>query len=327
MTGDPRRVLAAGILDGRAVGARIDAILQPRGTRRSRLGTRILLATLVAAAIITTGMTTNDTPPPERLHRVVRTAQQQRADEEFFRKRDEIRAFTREHIRNTARALTRGLFRRADFSLTSNTSTGELMKALRSLALSVCLLIACVAHAQTCDVQLREFEAFAETQLASAHMAGLSVAVMKDDFVWSHGFGFADVENRIPATAESSYRLASVTKPMTAVAVLKLAEEGRIDLDAEVQKYVPSFPKKPWPITVRQLLAHLGGISHYRDLAAEQHFREPKNTAESLAVFRDFDLKRDCRCGVDHRREHDEPIPPRRQERAGGAAPDARHRR
>jgi CubicO group peptidase (beta-lactamase class C family) len=164
------------------------------------------------------------------------------------------------------------------------------MKALRSLALSVCLLAACVAHAQTYDGQLREFEAFAEKQLASAHMAGLSVAVMKDDFVWSHGFGFADIENHIPATGESSYRLASVTKPMTAVAVLKLAEEGRIDLDAEVQKYVPSFPKKPWPVTVRQLLAHLGGISHYRDLAAEQHFREPKNTAESLAVFRDFDL-------------------------------------
>jgi CubicO group peptidase (beta-lactamase class C family) len=164
------------------------------------------------------------------------------------------------------------------------------MKALRSLALSVCLLAAYVAHAQTHDGQLREFEAFAEKQLTSTHMAGLSVAVMKDDFVWSHGFGFADVENHIPATAESSYRLASVTKPMTAVAVLKLAEEGRIDLDAEVQKYVPSFPKKQWPVTVRQLLAHLGGISHYRDLAAEQHFREPKNTAESLAVFRDFDL-------------------------------------
>src|SRR3954451_16875527 len=112
-------------------------------------------------------------------------------------------------------------------------------------------------------------------------MAGLSAAGMKTNFVWSHGFGFAAAENRIPATAESSYRLASVTKPMTAVAVLKLAEEGRIDLDAEGQKYVPSFPKKQWPTTARQLLAPLGGISHYRNLAAEQHFREPKNTAES----------------------------------------------
>jgi CubicO group peptidase (beta-lactamase class C family) len=164
------------------------------------------------------------------------------------------------------------------------------MKALRLLALSVCLLVSAAAHAQRYDAELREFEAFVQKQLAAASIPGLSIAVVKDDFVWSRGFGFADVENRVAATPESSYRLASVTKPMTAVAVLKLAEEGRIDLDAEVRKYVPSFPKKQWPVTIRQLLAHLGGISHYRDLAAELHFREPKTTAESLAVFRDFDL-------------------------------------
>jgi len=164
------------------------------------------------------------------------------------------------------------------------------LKALRLLALSVCLLVSAALHAQPYDEQLRAFEAFAQQQVASAPLPGLSVAVMKGDFVWSHGFGFADLENHVAATAESSYRLASVTKPMTAVAVLKLAEEGTIDLDAEVQKYVPSFPRKPWPITLRELLAHLGGISHYRDVAAELHFREPKNTAEALAVFRDFDL-------------------------------------
>src|SRR5215212_5868488 len=103
------------------------------------------------------------------------------------------------------------------------------MKAFRLLALSVCLLVAAVANAQTYDAQLHEFEAFAEKQIAAAHMPGLSVAVMKDDFAWSRGFAFADVENRVAATADSSYRLASVTKPMTAVAVLKLADEGRID--------------------------------------------------------------------------------------------------
>jgi CubicO group peptidase (beta-lactamase class C family) len=164
------------------------------------------------------------------------------------------------------------------------------MKALRSLAVSVCLFLALASHAQPYDAPLHEFEELAQKTIASAHMPGLSVAVVKGDFAWSRGFGLADVENHVPATAESSYRLASVTKPMTAVAVLKLAEEGRIDLDAEVQAYVPSFPKKQWPVTVRQLLAHLGGISHYRDPAAELHFREPKSTAEALAVFRGFDL-------------------------------------
>jgi len=164
------------------------------------------------------------------------------------------------------------------------------LKAFRPLALFVCLLAASFARAEQYDDQLRQFETFAQKQLDAAPMAGLSVAVMKGDFVWSRAFGFADLENRVPATAASSYRLASVTKPMTAVAVLKLAEEGRLDLDAEVQKYVPSFPKKQWPVTVRQLLGHLGGISHYRNLAAELHLREPRNTPEALAIFSDFEL-------------------------------------
>ncbi|HWW61703.1 MAG TPA: serine hydrolase domain-containing protein [Thermoanaerobaculia bacterium] len=161
---------------------------------------------------------------------------------------------------------------------------------MRVLLLFVSLLSPLVTYAQTYDDQLRAFDSFAQLQMKTAQMPALSVAVMKDDFVWSKGYGFADLENKVAATAESSYRLASVTKPMTAVAIMKLVEEGKIDLDAEIQTYVPSFPRKPWPITIRQLLGHLGGISHYRDNAAEQHFRDPKSTREALAVFQDFDL-------------------------------------
>jgi CubicO group peptidase (beta-lactamase class C family) len=79
---------------------------------------------------------------------------------------------------------------------------------------------------------------------------GLSVGFIKDDFVWTKGFGFADLENKVPAKAESAYRLASITKPMTAVAVLHLVEQGKIDIDAEVQKYVPYFPKKNFPVSI-----------------------------------------------------------------------------
>jgi CubicO group peptidase (beta-lactamase class C family) len=74
------------------------------------------------------------------------------------------------------------------------------------------------------------------------------------------------------------------------VAILKLVEQGKIDLDAEVQTYVPYFPRKPQRVTVRQLLGHLGGISHYRNYNAEGRIKEPKNTRESIAIFQDFDL-------------------------------------
>lgn len=150
------------------------------------------------------------------------------------------------------------------------------------------LFAAVAAHAR--DDKVRAFEQFVEQTMKAQQMPGLSVAVMHGDFRWSRGFGFADLENQVPARAESSYRMGSVSKPFTAAAVLKLAEEGKLDLDAEVQTYVPYFPKKAHPVTVRQLLAHQGGISHYRDYMKEGRIREPKNTREALAIFQDFEL-------------------------------------
>lgn len=137
---------------------------------------------------------------------------------------------------------------------------------------------------------LREFEKFAAEQMPLDRTPGLSIAFIKDDYVWAKGFGYADMENMTPVKPESSFRMASITKTFTAFAVQQLVEAGKIDLDAEVQAYVPYFPKKKWPVTVRQLLGHLGGVSHYKNPAAEEHIKVPKNTKEAIAIFQDFDL-------------------------------------
>ena len=137
---------------------------------------------------------------------------------------------------------------------------------------------------------IKEFEKFVKEQMALDKAPGLSVGFMKGDFTWTKGFGFSDLENKVPAKPESSYRLASITKTITAIAVLQLVEAGKIDLDAEVQTYVPYFPKKKWPVTVRLLLGHIGGISHYKNYDLEGHIKVHKNTKEALAIFQDFDL-------------------------------------
>lgn len=137
---------------------------------------------------------------------------------------------------------------------------------------------------------IREFEKFAADQMPLDRTPGLSIAFMKGDFVWAQGFGHADLENMVPAKPDSSFRMASVTKTFTSFALLQLVEAGKINLDAEVQTYVPYFPRKKWPVTVRQLLGHLAGISHYKNSAAEEHLKEPKNTREAVAIFQDFDL-------------------------------------
>ena len=122
---------------------------------------------------------------------------------------------------------------------------------------------------------------------------GLSVAVARrGTVVWSEGFGLADVESGVPVTPLTRFRAGSVSKVLTAAGVAKLVEEGKLDLDAPVQRYVPGFPQKPWPITTRQLAAHTAGIRHYTDadkvrLKGAPHFA---SVSEGLALFQDDPL-------------------------------------
>src|SRR5579871_1210119 len=108
---------------------------------------------------------------------------------------------------------------------------------------------------------------------------GLAVAVLSEGcFVFADVFGWADREAEVRATLETPFGIASVTKAFTGAALLKLYEEGRIDLDAEIQRYIPEFPLHPAAsVTLRQLAAHLAGIRHWgpernADLNA-RHFR------------------------------------------------------
>ncbi|MFQ5866271.1 MAG: serine hydrolase, partial [bacterium] len=70
--------------------------------------------------------------------------------------------------------------------------------------------------------KIKLFEDFVKQQMAIDRIPGLSIGFVKDDFIWTEGFGYADLENNTPATAKSAYRLASNTKSMTAVAILQL---------------------------------------------------------------------------------------------------------
>ena len=102
--------------------------------------------------------------------------------------------------------------------------------------------------------------------MTASSVPGVSVAVVQHGQpIWSAGFGMSDLEDSAPATSSTLYRLASISKSITAVAILQLYERGKLDLDAPVQKYCPAFPQKDSPITSRQLLAHLSGIRHYSD--------------------------------------------------------------
>src|SRR5256886_8841079 len=106
---------------------------------------------------------------------------------------------------------------------------------------------------------------------------GVQVAVaINGTPVWSEGFGYADAARRRPVTRETQFRIGSVSKPLTAAAVALLYEQGELDLDAPIQRYVPTFSEKGDPITTRQLAGHLAGVRHYLDRGGLQHRLLPR---------------------------------------------------
>ncbi|HEY6060571.1 MAG TPA: serine hydrolase [Gemmatimonadales bacterium] len=116
---------------------------------------------------------------------------------------------------------------------------------------------------------------------------GIQVAVAVDGhLVWSEGFGYADVETHRPITAATMFRIGSVSKPLTADVLALLVQAGKLDLDASIQRYVPSFPAKRWPITPRALAGHLAGIRGYIDDYQENHAdRHYPTVTSGLAIF------------------------------------------
>ena len=118
---------------------------------------------------------------------------------------------------------------------------------------------------------VNEARRLARTLLVEQNLPGLSVAVALDgEIAWAEGFGWADVEGRVPVTSNTRFRLGSVSKTLTAAAVAVLYDRGRIDLDAPVQRYVPAYPEKAWTVTTRQLMGDIAGVHVIRGDSNDQ---------------------------------------------------------
>ena len=101
----------------------------------------------------------------------------------------------------------------------------------------------------------------ARAGLTEQNLPGLSVAVaVGGDIVWAEGFGWADLEKRVPVAPDTQFRIGTASIALTSAAIGLLLEEGQLNLDDEIQKHVPEFPKKQSPVTLRQLMGHLAGV-------------------------------------------------------------------
>lgn len=162
--------------------------------------------------------------------------------------------------------------------------------ALALVALSVAFATRWVAAADLPPQTADAVNAAITRLMDKEKVPGLSVAVVTDGQVSvARGFGLADIENNVPVTEETVFRLASISKMLTATAAMQLVEQGKLNLAAPIQKYVPAFPEKPWPITAELLLKHQSGIRHYKGNEVRSVVFYPK-VADALAIFKDEPL-------------------------------------
>ncbi len=147
-----------------------------------------------------------------------------------------------------------------------------------------------VSYAQQGTVAERA-SALIQEFMAETGAPGIAASVgVKGQIVWSEGFGYADVEQRVPVWPSiTRFRVGSVAKPMTALAVAQVYEQGRLNLDVPVQQYVPSFPEKKGTVTVRSLAGHLAGIRHYQ---GDEYFSQKRylTVLKGLTIFQDDPL-------------------------------------
>jgi len=126
-------------------------------------------------------------------------------------------------------------------------------QAVRSVGLAV--------PSATWPAAIEKGRQIARTGVSTQNLPGLSVAVgVGGDVVWAEGFGYADIEKQTIVTPQTQFRIADVSIPLTSAAVGLLLEQKRLNLDHDIQAYVPEFPEKPWPVMLRQLMAHTAGV-------------------------------------------------------------------
>ncbi len=149
-----------------------------------------------------------------------------------------------------------------------------------------------VAKPTTCDAPAQALQLLRVFQ-QSLGFPGFQVAAsVRGQLVLSQGIGYSDVARQLPVTTTTQFRVGSVSKALTSLALVKLVTEHRLDLDAPVQQYVPGFSAKPYPITTRELAGHLAGIRHYRpddshDAIRTEHYL---TATQALVIFQNDPL-------------------------------------
>lgn len=160
-----------------------------------------------------------------------------------------------------------------------------------TLALSVAVPLAARAAAPATDVPAK-LDQYMNAAAKVEHFMGSVLVARGDKVLLAKGYGMADLENKVPNTPDTEYRIGSITKQFTAMAILMLQAEGKLNVQDPVCKYVPKCPRDWAPIKLTNLLTHTSGIPDLTDFKNfEKTDQQPHTPAEVLALFENKPLE------------------------------------
>lgn len=151
------------------------------------------------------------------------------------------------------------------------------------------VLLACAASPpptqESRAEQVATMDSIAESPVLEGRVAGVAVAVIRGaDTLLLKSYGKGDLEWDVPLSEDAVFEIGSVTKQFTAAAVLKLRDEGKIDLDADLTEYLPDYPTRGHHIPVRRLLNHTSGIKGYTEMDAFEDIATRSLPRDSLVA-------------------------------------------
>ncbi len=161
----------------------------------------------------------------------------------------------------------------------------------KHILISSLFLICSGIRAQIAIPTIDSAKSIVQELISEENIVGLSISVsLKDSLIWSEGFGYADLEAQtLIDPAETQFRIASLSKPITATILGRMSEIGELEFDQSVYTFVPNFPKKKHDITLRNLAMHRSGIRHYRFYESEN--KKEMSLEDGLKIFSRSRLK------------------------------------
>lgn len=158
-------------------------------------------------------------------------------------------------------------------------------KLLLLLAFHFLSIISIEAQDLSCQI-----DSLFKEKIKAAGIVGLSVAIISDKkILWSKGYGYSDLDRKIPYTTETIMNIGSISKSITGICIMRAVQEGRLDLDADINQYLPFKVANPYfpkdRITVRQLATHTSGILDKEPLYSNMCYHQGGDATLALGEF------------------------------------------